>query len=170
MNAAYLHLILNHFPLILNIAALIVMVAALMWRNEAVTRAALVLMVATALFTVGTFMTGDGAAEIVKNMKGVDATAIHEHDDAAGFALGWGIVEGVFALFVLIRYRGGRALPRWITVATLVTILFVISVDARTSYLGGKIHHPEGSGTTHTTLDERAAPRSTPRPLLTQPA
>ena len=145
MNAAYIHLLLNHFPLILNVAAFVVILAGMAWRSEPVTRAALLLVVLTALTTIPTFMTGDGAAKIVKKMPGVDAAAIRPHNDAAGYTLGMILVEGAFALALLIFFRGGRLTPRWAVTTVLVLILMGGAAAGRTSYLGGKIHHPEGS-------------------------
>lgn len=145
MNAAYIHLLLNHFPLILNVAAMVVILLGLIWRNEAVTKAALLLVVLTALLTIPVFMTGDGAAKIVKGMQGVDDTAVRPHDDAAGYTLGMILVEGAFALVLLIVFRGGRLMPRWTVTTAVVLILMGGTAAGRTSYLGGKIHHPEGS-------------------------
>jgi uncharacterized membrane protein len=145
MNAAYIHLILNHFPLILNVAAFVVILAGLAWRSEPVTRAALLLVVLAALLTVPTFITGDGAAKIVKGMQGVDAAAIRPHDDSAGYTLTVILIEGVAALASLIFFRGGRLMPRWAVATMLVLILIGSAAAGRTSFLGGKIHHPEGS-------------------------
>jgi uncharacterized membrane protein len=145
MNLAYIHLVLNHFPLILNVAAFVVILAGLAWRSEQVTRAALLLVVLAALFTIPTFLTGDGAAEIAKGTPGVDKAAIRPHNDSAGYTLTVISIEGVAALASLIFFRGGRLMPRWAVVTMLVLILFGTAVAGRTSYLGGKIRHTEGS-------------------------
>jgi hypothetical protein len=145
MNAAYLHLLLNHFPLILKVAALVVILLGMAWRSDAVTRAALLLVVLAALFTIPTFMTGDGAAGIVKRMPGVDAAAIDEHDRAAAYTLTMILIEGAAALASLVVFRGNRVMPRWVVAIMLFLIVMGGSTAGRTSFLGGKIHHPEGS-------------------------
>ena len=145
MNAAYTHLLLNHFPLILNVAAFVVILAGLVWRSEPVTRAALLLVILAALLTIPTFLTGDDAASIVKGMQGVDASAIRPHNDAAGYALTVILIEGAAALASLVVFRGGRLIPRWAIATMLVLIVIGSAAAGRTSLLGGKIHHPEGS-------------------------
>src|SRR5882762_2236532 len=87
MNAAYLHLVINHFPPIVGIAALIVLALGAICRNVGVMRAAFVLIVFAAVTGVIAFKSGDGAAHIVKKMEGVNAAAIGPHDEAAGLTL-----------------------------------------------------------------------------------
>jgi uncharacterized membrane protein len=143
MNAAYIHLVLNHFPPIVGIAALIVLLLGALWRNDGVLRAAFVLVVFAAIMGVATYSTGDGAADIVKRLDGVNAAAIGPHDEAAGVTLGSYAIAAVVALFALIKYRAPRAIARW--AATLMIILTLIATASAlyTAMLGGRIHHPE---------------------------
>lgn len=144
MNGAYIHLVLNHFPPILEIAALILLVCGAIWRSDAVRRAAFVILIFAGLTGVVTYMTGDKAAGIVKEMEGVNRAAIGPHDEAAGATLVTVGLSFVFALFALVRYHGdSRPIPRWVTtVAFLLVILATISATY-TALLGGRIHHPE---------------------------
>jgi len=143
MNAAYIHLTLNHFPPILAIAAGIVFVIALVWRSDSVARTAAIILILAAVSCVPTFMSGDGAAHLVKGLEGVNAAAIGPHDEAAMAAL---IILGLSAagaLVSLVVWRGGRPLPRWAVIVLLLATILAISVTTRTAYLGGRIHHPE---------------------------
>ena len=143
MNGAYIHLMLNHFPPILEIAALIVLFCGTMWRSDVVRRAAFVILIFAGLTGVATYATGDKAADIVKGMEGVNKAAIEPHDEAAGATLVTVGLSFVFALFALIRYRDPRPIPRWVTtVAFLLVILATLSATY-TALLGGRIHHPE---------------------------
>ena len=143
MNAAYIHLVLNHFPPIVGIAALIVLLLGALWRNDGVLRAAFVLVVFAALMGVATYSTGDGAADIVKHVEEVNTAAIEPHNEAAGVTLGSYAVAALLALFALIKYRAPKAIARW--AATLMIILTLIATASATytAMLGGRIHHPE---------------------------
>ena len=142
MNAPAIHLAFNHFPLILSIAAVIVLTLGLIRWNEAVIRAAAVLMVVAALLCIPAFRSGEPAEDLVERLDGVNAVAIHPHEEAAEKAAIVVGIEGVLALLVLIAFRN-KTLPRWVPLALLVVALAAIGVLTWTSYLGGKIHHPE---------------------------
>jgi uncharacterized membrane protein len=143
MNAAYIHLVLNHFPPIVGIAALIVLALGVIWRNDGVMRAALVLIILGALTGVISYKSGDGAAEIVKRMEGVNAAAIEPHDEAAGLTLGTYAIVAALALFALIRYRAPRPIARWAATLTIILLFIATASAVYTSMLGGRIHHPE---------------------------
>ena len=106
-------------------------------------RAAFVLVVFAALMGVATYSTGDGAADIVKHVEGVNTAAIEPHNEAAGVTLGSYAVAALLALFALIKYRAPKAIARW--AATLMIILTLIATASATytAMLGGRIHHPE---------------------------
>lgn len=142
MNAAAIHLAFNHFPLILTIAAVIVLVLGAAWRSTPTVRAALVLMVIATLGTLPAYYSGEDAEHLVDRLDGVNGVAIHPHEEAGEFALIVMIVQGVAALAALIAWRS-RDFPRWVLIVALVVSFVAVASIARTAYLGGKIHHPE---------------------------
>ena len=143
MNAAYIHLVLNHFPPIVGVAALIVLLLGVVWRNDGVLRAAFVLVVFAALMGVATYSTGDGAADIVKHVEGVNTAAIGPHNEAANVTLGAYAVAAVFALFALIKYRAPRVIAGWARTLMIILTLIATASATYTAMLGGRIHHPE---------------------------
>lgn len=143
MNAAYAHLVLNHLPPILGIAAIIVIVCGALWRSDAVRRAGVVLVVAAAVAAVPTFYSGENAEEIVKKLDGVNAAAIEPHEESAEAALTLLIIAATAALAALIVFRRPREIPSWAVVSLVALLLITTGVTIRTALLGGKIHHPE---------------------------
>ena len=142
MNPAAVHLALNNFPPIIDFAALIVFAIGIIWKSHPILRVALVLLVVASLTAIPVFLTGEPAEEMVEDMEGVNAVAIHPHEDAGKWAFWMTIAQGVAALLVLIVYRS-RDLARWaVTVVMLLAVLATIAVF-RTAYLGGKVRHPE---------------------------
>jgi hypothetical protein len=142
MNAAALHLALNTFPPILNVAAIVVFVLAFVWKSHAVTRAALVLAVLAALIGIPVFLSGEEAEHVVEELEGVNTIAIEAHEDAAKWAVWVLVAQGVLALAALIRFRA-REVASWAFAAVLILTLIATAAVFRTAYLGGKIRHPE---------------------------
>lgn len=142
MNAAYIHITLNTIPPILNVTALLILLVGLMRKNVSITRTALVLMLAVSLVAIPTYLSGEGAEDIVEKIEGVNAAAIEPHEEAGKWALITFIVQGVAVLAALI-VAAKRAVPQWLTVAVLALALIATATVFRTAYLGGKIHHPE---------------------------
>jgi hypothetical protein len=143
MNAAHLHLILNHIPVLGTLIALGLLSFAVWKRSEDVKKAALGLLVITALLGVPAFLTGEPAEEMVKGLPGVARPLIGQHEEAAqGAFIGLCILGGV-ALAGLVWFRRGKLLPAWFGVVVLVGSLIVGGWMAWTANLGGQIRHPE---------------------------
>ena len=142
MNPAAVHLALNNFPPIVDLAALIVLAIGLLWKSPAVLRTGLVLLVIAALFAIPVFLTGEPAEHLVEEMEGVSENAIHTHEDAAKPAFWLLQVQGVLALFALIYFRS-RNVANWaIAVILIVSVLATVAMF-RVASLGGKVRHPE---------------------------
>lgn len=157
MNAAHLHLVLNHVPVIGSIVALLLLAYALLRRNDELTRAALGIFVIAAILGVAVYLTGEPAEEIAEKLPGVTRHAIHEHEEA-GEVAAWllGII-GAISLGGLIAYRkrpGG--IPRRFSIIVLILSLFPTAAMIRTANLGGMVRHTEiRSDTTGATVVEQ---------------
>jgi len=141
MNAAHIHLALNNFPPFVNLIAVLLLVGGMFARSSAVIRAALWIIVLTALVTVPVYLTGERAEDIVEYIEGVNAVAIHPHEESGEWTLTVVSIEGAAALAVLLFFR--RELPRWAAPVMMLLALIACATLFRTAYLGGRIHHPE---------------------------
>lgn len=143
MNAAHLHLMVNHLPLFAVLFALVFLALSL-WRPAVpvLRRAGLVLLVVGGLGGGAAYLTGEPAEEVVEEQALVDEELIHEHEDAGTFGLISTAIAGVLALAILWRSRGGAVGGR-ATMLALVVGLWAMAVLARTAWLGGMIQHPE---------------------------
>jgi hypothetical protein len=155
MNPAAVHLALNIFPPVLNFAAIVVLLIAMFAKSAAVVRAALVLLLLASAFAVPVYLSGEEAEHLVEKLEGVDAQAIHPHEDAAEWAYRVFLLQGVLVIAALIAFRKGDV-PAWAVWATLLLALFASTVVFRTAYLGGKIRHPETQMVTRSTDAEFA--------------
>lgn len=142
-TTAHLHLVLNHWPIIVPMLGLLLLAFAWLRHAEATGRTGLALLVGGALAALPVYLTGEGAEEAVKGAPGVTEAIIEQHADAAltgALVLG---VLGVFALWALWRYRRPAALPRWVVTAALGGAIVASGLMAWVGLLGGAIRHTE---------------------------
>lgn len=141
MDLTHLHLLLNHFPIIGTIAGIGIMIWGLIKKESNVQRAVLGLWVALTVITLPVMKTGEEAEETVEHIPGISKHIIHEHEEAAEFALWWMIALGAVSLVALIT--GRKELNKKMVYAAFAISLMTFSVMARTGYLGGQIRHTE---------------------------
>lgn len=142
MNWAHIHLMINHFPVIGMIFAVLLLVHALMKKSEELTKAALGAFVLIALTAIPVYLTGEAAEDVVKRLPEVTETLINRHEEAASVALTLMMVAGVVSLAGLFLFRS-RPLPKWFTIVVLVLALVTTSATGLTANLGGMVRHTE---------------------------
>jgi hypothetical protein len=143
VNAAYVHLLFNTVPPIVNVLGIVVMVMGAVHRNDGVRRIGILLLLLAALAAIPTFLSGKRAEDIVEDLDGVSKTAIEPHEESAELTFTLLCIEGAAALAVLIVFRGARLMPRWAGVVLLVYAVVCTASVFWTASLGGRIHHPE---------------------------
>src|SRR5262249_4111885 len=106
-NVAHLHIAINHIPVILVPAALVILAVGVWRRSEAVFRTGIVVAWVGVASGLATYLTGDAAADLVMAVEKTQAKTLDpivgEHDASAGWALGSAVLVGV---------AGGRGLGR----------------------------------------------------------
>lgn len=139
MNAAQLHLILNHVPIVGLLFAL-GFTAYGWWRRDAsLINAGKWAIIIAVLLTIPTFLSGEPAEELVEHQAGVSHDIIHEHEEAAELAFILMLILGGLTFFSWWRQRASRL---WTTIV-LGAGLLVFIMMARVGHLGGQIQHPE---------------------------
>lgn len=148
MNAAYMHLVLNHLPVIATLIGVLLLAWAAMSKNGGIARAALAVLLLGSLGSIPTYLTGEPAEEVVEHLPGVSHDAIEEHEEAAGTAFIGQILLGLLSLAgLVIVVRRGDPPPGWIIPTTLVVGLICLGLIVWTANLGGRIRHTEIAGT-----------------------
>jgi uncharacterized membrane protein len=141
MNWPYIHLVINHFPVILSIVGGIAAIVAAVTGSRSTWLYAAVTLALAGITVVPTYLTGDQAGDIMVHQSYVVRDVLHEHDDAAGWALWMGIaagIAGLWAWWTLVR-APDQQLAGWLRAALVVLGLFALTTTARTAYLGGRI-------------------------------
>lgn len=146
MNAAHLHLLVNHLPILGAFLSLPVLAVAL-WRNQdrSVLGVAAMLLVLAAGGAGASMNTGDGAEESVEHLPGVSEQLIHEHEEKAELATGLSVATALMAVgvFAWAMKRGDGAAPRGAIAALLLANLGTSGAMAATGAAGGEIRHTE---------------------------
>ena len=142
-NVAHLHIAINHIPVILIPAALVVLAVGVWRRSEAMFRTGIVVAWAGVAFGLATYFTGDAAADLVMAVEKAQEKTLDpivgEHDASAGWALGSAVLVAVAGVWAWRR----KGLGRGVTVPLLVLTALSSAILGRTALLGGRIRHPE---------------------------
>lgn len=146
MNYPHLHLMINHVPVIGAVVALLLLGWSLVTRRRDLIRLALIVTLLVGLSAYPAFFTGDEAHEQLEDVRGFDHDLIHEHEQAADWALWCMLGTAAIAALGLWTSRQDRAVPRWVGLATMTGLLLSGVVVTRTALLGGEIRHPELTG------------------------
>lgn len=156
MNAAHLHLMFNHVPLVTFTLALPLLVFALVKKDiPELFRAAVAVVVIGGASSIFALKTGDAAEDMVEAFPGVETTTIHEHEEAAEAASINAIVTSLIAIaMAVLAHKKPQRRRLWIGL-TLFFTLVVGSAMARVTHTGGVIRHEES----RPGFDPNATPR-----------
>lgn len=142
MNAAHIHLIMTHVPVIGTFAGLGLLTFGFFRKSQELKKAALGMLVIAALFAVPVYLSGEPAEEIVEGIPGVSHASIEQHEDAAAVAFTTVLAVGTIALGGLI-WRRKQGIPGWLLSLTLAGSIVSAGLMAWTANLGGKVRHTE---------------------------
>lgn len=143
MNAAQIHLALNHLPVGLVLVGVPLLVAALLKKSKELRGAASLIILLSALTAIPVFLSGEPAEEIVEHRAGVSEGVIHDHEEAAELSLILIEILGalVLAAWLFDRFKSPTPSPVWIGIVVLGLVNLGLLV--RTAHLGGLIRHDE---------------------------
>lgn len=143
MNAAQIHLGLNHVPIGLVLVGVPLLAVAL-WRKSSELRiTAAALLILAALASIPTFLSGEPAEEIIEHRAGVSEAVIHEHEEAGEFAFILISVLGGVVLLGLAFEKLKGPLPAGAWWGVVLLGILSLGVFFRTAHLGGLIRHDE---------------------------
>ena len=143
MNWAHVHLIINHFPVIGILGAILLLVYSLVRKSEEVKMVSLGVFALIALITLAVYFTGEAAEKVVKNLPGVTETYVGRHEEIASLTLVLMEILGITSLTALVLLRRSGAIPKWVAVMILILSLITAVVVNLTANFGGQIRHTE---------------------------
>jgi hypothetical protein len=153
MNAAHLHLAINHIPVIGLFFGIAFLLVALATRNRTIVKSALWIFFIIALLTIPVYLTGEPAEEMVGGMPGISQTLLHDHEDAAEKAYYVILFLGLLSLGGLWAARTRKHLSGLYLFAVLLIAIITAVMVAGAANQGGKIRHTEIESTRPALID-----------------
>ncbi len=142
MNFAYMHLIINHIPLVGIPIALAFLGHGLWTRSASTQRFSLLILFGLAAMVLPVYLTGEPAEEVVEHLPGVLESFIESHEDAAKFSLILTLTTGA-AAFLALWFQRVESKRRLINFGVMGLAILALLSLAYTANLGGKIRHSE---------------------------
>jgi len=141
MDQREMHLILNHFPVILAVMALFSSLLAIVTKSRAAWLYAAASLTIAGLFSYPSFLTGHGAHEVLEDLWYVKADSWHEHQEAAGWANIMLLVGGAFAAYCWWKLTRSKetVLATWMQAVLIIACVLGATTVGRTAWLGGKV-------------------------------
>ena len=143
MNWAYIHIILNHFPIVGIIIGTLLLIIGMVFKNEGIRISGLGTIVFAALMAVVVDLTGDPAKEAVNSLPDVVRSLINRHEDIASVGLFLMIPTGLIAGLTLYSLWKKEKSVRFLTIITLVLSLISCGAMGYAGRTGGQIRHTE---------------------------
>jgi uncharacterized membrane protein len=143
MNLAHIHIVLNHIPSLGSVAGLLMLAWAIYTKNNALKKSSFGFLVLIALATLPTYLSGNGARQIISKQPAMPMGIVEVHQNFAMLSLIAMTVAGTFAWFGLWEIRRFSRAGTLTTVGSLLTAAVASGFILYTGGLGGKISHPE---------------------------
>ncbi len=143
MDLAHIHLLLNHFPTIGFLIGGGLFVLSLFLKGHDLKIASLVVLLGIALISIPTYMSGNGAQEVIQSLPGVSKSLIEAHEGAALVGMAFMLATGALAWLALWQFRRLGQVPKWNQGVILALIVVTFTLMTRASNLGGEIRHEE---------------------------
>jgi hypothetical protein len=136
MNWPYLHLLTNHFPIMVTAFGIMVLVFALVTRRRAVWMYALATLAVAGLSAGPVYLTGSQAEETVEGMENAEL--------AIWFLLGMGAISG-YGFWQMRRAPADEQPRAWLRGVVAATALASMATITLTAQSGGKISHGDNT-------------------------
>lgn len=143
MNAAHLHLTLNHLPILGTLFGIFILAVAFFSKSEPLKRMSFTFFVLAALLAVPAFLTGEPAEDIVEKISGINKASIESHEELAKIALGMILGLGAFSVAAFFFSLKDYNFKNVFAVIVFVFSLVVFAVAAKLGSTGGEIRHTE---------------------------
>jgi uncharacterized membrane protein (DUF4010 family) len=142
MDAAHIHLLLKHVPVLAVPLGGALLLWAALRRSRETLRVALALFILAGAVAIPVYLTGEPAEEAVERVAPADAY-VERHEDTASFALAAAIALGVVATGGLALQQVRPAFAAHAGIAAGAVAVVAFSSLAWTASLGGQIRHTE---------------------------
>ena len=143
MNAAHLHLMFTHLPIVGIGIAVLLNLYAMFSKSIEVKKLTLWFYVMLGAFALLAYLTGDGAEEIIKTYPGISPDAIEDHEHIALFFFIGLLIISCVALIGLYLTKTKAHLLKKFNQYLLIAAILISLLAVKTGFSGGEIRHSE---------------------------
>jgi hypothetical protein len=142
MNAAHVHLMLNHISILGSLFGLVLLTVAMIRHSRELVTVSFACLASVAIISIPVYFTGRPAEAVIRHLPGFSEEVVEGHEAAAQFAFTGIECVGVLALAGLWLFRSEPP-PRWFLMVLLVGSLLTVVTMIETADRGRQIRHPE---------------------------
>ena len=143
MNESHLHLAINHFPIILPIVGLLLLIAGSTLKSSILKQTAYGFYILAALLTVAAYSSGEAAEHFIEDLPGVEEKYMEIHEETAEiFAQIMYLLGGISLLGLWACLKRKRFAKR-VVYSTIILTILALFYAKKTGTTGGEIMHAE---------------------------
>ncbi len=143
MNTAHLHLLFNHFPIIIPIIALFILMAGIIKKSQIIQNTSFILFAVAALFTIAAMSTGDGVEEAVEHLQGVTENNIETHEHSAETFAIFSYILAIISLIALWANSTAKNFNKILHFIVMIFSIITLFFAQQAGSSGGEIRHTE---------------------------
>jgi uncharacterized membrane protein len=143
MNAAQLHLMLNHIPSIGVIIGLLTFIIGWLRGLDSVRKTGAWIILLAGIMVWPASFTGEEAEELIEDLPGVQKNLMEQHEDAAGQAFVMTLISAAMALSYLLSVKLKQSLSKITSFVLVISCIVALGLILNASHKGGLIRHPE---------------------------
>ena len=143
MNDAHFHLVFNHFPIIVPIVGMLILIVGFFVDSDVVKRTAFGVFIFGAIMTFPAMFTGEGAEEVAEKLPGVTHDIIHEHEEKAEVFAILSYILGLLSIGALWANLKQKSFANILSIAVLLLGLVGFYLGRQVGTSGGEIRHTE---------------------------
>ena len=143
MNDTHFHLVFNHFPIIVPIVGMLILIVGFFVDSDVVKRTAFGVFIFGAIMTFPAMFTGEGAEEVAEKLPGITHDIIHEHEEKAEVFAILSYILGLLSIGALWASLKQKSFANILSIAVLLLGLVGFYLGRQVGTSGGEIRHTE---------------------------
>ncbi len=143
MNSTYLHLLLNHFPIIGTLMGSGLLLWGIIKKQAQTQSVAAGILFLMAIIALPVYLSGEPAEETVENLPGISETMMELHEESANLAIWIMGITGIISLVAIILHRQKHAFSGKAYLLAFILSVVTFGAMVQTGYYGGRIRHSE---------------------------
>lgn len=146
LSWTHVHLLLNHFPIIGAIAALIIFIVGAIRQSRPVKQTSYWIFFLMALLAIPVYYSGTQAYAMVESLPEIPEAQIHRHREVAEWSFIGLEIIGALSLMGILIARRDKLAPSWCNATFLVVAIAATGLVSWAGLHGGTIRHTEVRG------------------------